>query len=98
MEINKIGSINKTHPVNEQNKTNSVASTPPTSSKDSVHFSEDSKIQSLHKKVMDIIKEVPDIRIDKVKEAQQLLESFNNPTDETLEIVSKKILNEFGIE
>lgn len=97
MNIDKIGPIKGIDPTNESKKVNSISQEKDSVGKDSVHFSSEGKTQALYKKAIEIIKNTPDVRMEKIKEAKQLLESLKNPSDEVLEEVSKKILNDFGI-
>lgn len=96
MEINKIGQPDNIQPTSNVKKTASASEVNGAQPKDSVVFSDDSKLQSLYKKAMSIVKNTPDTRADKIEEAKLLLESFKNPSNEVLEVVAKKILKDFG--
>lgn len=96
MEINKINSPNAIQSTQNAKKVNSIAQDA-VSEKDSVNFSEEGKTQALYINAMRVIKETPDIRMDKVEEARKLLESFKNPSNDILEDVAKKILSDFGV-
>lgn len=96
MEINKINSTNAISSTQNEKRVNAIAQDA-VAGKDSVDFSKEGKTQALYTKAMQVIKETPDIRMDKVEEARKLLASFKNPSDAMLEDISKKILRDFGL-
>ena len=95
MDINKINAINATQQTGGVKRTNKPTEVTP-EQKDSVSFSDQSKTKVLFNKAMEIVNNAPDVRVDKVEEARNLLESYKNPSDSILQEVSQKILREFG--
>jgi negative regulator of flagellin synthesis FlgM len=90
MVIDKIGSLNNI----VEPKKSSPASTAKTARKnDSVQISSEGKKAAETAKVAQAVKAAPDIRIDRVRELKQLIESgaYNFDKPEILETVADKI-------
>ncbi|OHD62826.1 MAG: flagellar biosynthesis anti-sigma factor FlgM [Spirochaetes bacterium RBG_13_51_14] len=90
MVIDKIGNINN---IVESKKSNPVTTAKETRKKDSVQISSEGKKAAEVSKVAQIVKESPDIRIDRVKEIKEQIAkgsyNFNDP--QILDKVADKI-------
>ena len=84
MGIDKIQNVNFNNGYNKINKNKSLNKT---SSSDSVNISEEAINKAETSKIMDIVKNSPDIREDKVREAK---ENINNP-DYINEAIAKSL-------
>ncbi len=79
MTIDKIGGINNIQSTNSVKKTNNVNKT----ASDSVDISRDAKISAQNEYLLNIIKEAPEVRTEKVKDGIELLKQYEK--DPTLE-------------
>jgi negative regulator of flagellin synthesis FlgM len=92
MVIDKIGNINN---IIEPKKSNPVTSTKETKKKDSVQISSEAKNAAEVSKLAQIVKDTPDIRIERIKEikAQIANGTYNFDKPEIIEMVADKIAN-----
>jgi negative regulator of flagellin synthesis FlgM len=92
MVIDKIGNINN---IIEPKKSNPVTSAKETKKKDSVQISSEAKNAAEVSKLAQIVKDVPDIRIERIKEikAQIANGTYNFDKPEILEMVADRIAN-----
>jgi len=93
MVIDKIGNINN---ISEPKKTKSVSARNETKkTDDSIHISTEGKRAAENARQIQIIKEVPDIRIDRVSEIKAKIAdgSYDFNDHKVLEMVADKIAN-----
>ncbi|MCK4796656.1 MAG: flagellar biosynthesis anti-sigma factor FlgM [Spirochaetes bacterium] len=94
MGIDKIGQINNYNGYNKINKKNSVKKT---NSSDSVNISKEAIDMADTNKIMEIVKNAPDVRADKINEVKAKL---NNPDyiDEAIANgLAEKIMEAFNV-
>jgi negative regulator of flagellin synthesis FlgM len=92
MVIDKIGNINN---IIEPKKSNPVTSAKETKKKDSVQISSEAKNAAEVSKLAQIVKDTPDIRIERIREikAQIANGTYNFDKPEILEMVADRIAN-----
>jgi len=92
MVIDKIGNINN---IIEPKKSNPVTSAKETKKNDSVQISSEAKNAAEVSKLAQIVKDTPDIRIERIKEikAQIADGTYNFDKPEILEMVADRIAN-----
>ena len=92
MVIDKIGNINN---IIEPKKSNPVTSAKEPKKKDSVQISSEAKSAAEVSKLAQIVKDTPDIRIERIKEikAQIANGTYNFDKPEILEMVADRIAN-----
>jgi negative regulator of flagellin synthesis FlgM len=90
MVIDKIGNINN---IIEPKKSNPVASAKEPKKKDSVQISTEGKQAAEVSKLGQIVKDTPDIRVDRVKEIKEQIANgtYNFDKPEILEMVADRI-------
>lgn len=93
MVIDKIGNINN---ITEPKSTKSVSKAKETKKADSIQISSEAKIAAENARYVQIVKDTPDIRMEKVKDIKARIQdgSYNNFSDDKiLEMVAEKIAN-----
>jgi len=92
MVIDKISNINN---IIEPKKSNPVANAKETKKKDSVQISTEGKEAAQVSKLAQTVKEVSDIRVDRVKEIKDQIAngSYNFNDSRILELVADRIVN-----
>ena len=90
MVIDKIGSINN---IVEPKKSSPAATSRTTKKNDSVQISSEGKKAAELSKAAQVVKAAPDVRVDRVRELKQLIESgaYNFDKPEILETVADRI-------
>ena len=79
MSINKINSVNG---INEYAKMNSASQTRRTDIKDSVSISNEALTRSEQKRIIEMVKSVPDVRVDRIAEVKAKLAANPNYFDD----------------
>jgi negative regulator of flagellin synthesis FlgM len=90
MVIDKIGNINN---IIEPKKSNPVASAKETKKKDSIEISSEGKKAAEASKVAQVVKDSPDIRIDRVQAIKEQIAngSYNFDDPNVLDMVAERI-------
>jgi negative regulator of flagellin synthesis FlgM len=90
MVIDKIGNINN---IIEPKKSNPVSSAKETKKKDSIEISSEGKKAADASKVAQLVKETPDIRMDRVQEIKEQIANgtYNFDDPKMLDMVAEKI-------
>ena len=94
MSIDKIGPLNN---YNNYNKVNKTDSSKKVSSSDSVNISKEALDKAENNRILEIVKNTPDVRIDRINE---LKSKINNPDyiDNAInDGLADKIMESFGI-
>lgn len=94
MGIDKIGPINNNQGYNKVNK---KKSTDKLSSSDSVKISSEAMNKAEQMKIMEIVNNTPDIRIDKVNEMKAKINDPDYINDKIVEDAADKIMESFNI-
>lgn len=92
MVIDKIGNINN---IIEPKKSNPVTSAKEIKKKDSIQISSEAKNAAEVSKLGQVVREAPDIRVDRVKEIKEQIANgtYNFDKPEILEMVADRIAN-----
>jgi len=93
MVIDKIGNINN---ITEPKNAKSVSKAKETKKTDSIQISSEAKKAAENARYIQIVKDTPDIRMDRVKDIKARIQdgSYNNFSDDkVLEMVAEKIAN-----
>lgn len=90
MSIDKIGSVNN---MNDYSKINSSSKAKKVVTSDSVNISNQAAELSENKRIMNMIKEAPDVRADRVKELKAKMEDPNYIDKNMVNFVADKILD-----
>lgn len=93
MSINKINSVNG---VNEYAKMNSASQAGKTSIKDSVSISNEALNRSEQKRIIEMIKSAPDVRVDRIAEVKAKLAANPNYFDDVAVVseTADKLMND----
>lgn len=94
MTINRVG---PTDPINNVNKTSKVQKNIETKQSDSISVSKSAIDKAELIKTAGIVKNSPDIRLDKVNEIKAKLQDPNYINDTVINSVADKIMEDFGI-
>lgn len=94
MGIDKIGNINNINGYNKINKTNS---TDKLKDGDSVSISKEALNKAEQAKIMEIVNNAPDVRIDRINEVKEKLKDPNYINDTLINSVADKIMDSFKI-
>ena len=95
MDIKKVTSVSSVQPISPKKSVDKTNAVKAEKHIDSVELTKNIEQQALYKKAMSIIAKTPDIRMDKVESAKKLLKTYENFSDEVLDVVAKKILDGF---
>ena len=93
MSIDKIGPVSN---YNNYNKVNKSDSSKKTGSSDSVSISKEALDMAENNRILEIVKNTPDVRIDRINEIKS---KINNPDyiDNAIKDTADKIMESFGI-
>jgi negative regulator of flagellin synthesis FlgM len=93
MSIDKIGPVSN---YNNYNKVNKSDSSKKTGSSDSVSISKEALDMAENNRILEIVKNTPDVRIDRINEIKS---KINNPDyiDNAIKETADKIMESFGI-
>lgn len=84
-------------PISRFNKTNKTERLAKKQDKDSVHVSEDAKLKAEIYMATEQVKMSPDIRMDRVAEVKKKLEDPNYISDEVIDKVAEKLMDQLNI-
>lgn len=94
MTINRVG---PTDPINNVNKTSKVQKNIETKKSDSISVSKSAIDKAELIKTAEIVRNSPDIRLDKVNEIKAKLQDPNYINETVINSVADKIMDDFGI-
>jgi negative regulator of flagellin synthesis FlgM len=94
MAIDKIGPINN---YNNLNKVNKTANLKKTDASDSVNISKEAAELAENNKILEIVKNTPDVRIDKINELKAKINDPDYINNAIKNGVADKIMESFGI-
>lgn len=94
MGIDKINPINNYNGLGKIGKTDSIKNN---NSKDSIDISTEAIMKAESNKIMDIVNNTPDIRMDKIAEIKEKLKDPNYINDRIIDKLSDNIIDIFKI-
>jgi len=84
-------------PISRFNKTHKAERPAKRQDKDSVHVSEDAKMKAEIYTATEQVKMSPDVRLDRVEEVKRKLEDPNYISDEVIDKVAEKLMDQLNI-
>lgn len=94
MKINRLGSVD---PVSDVNKLNKGSKAAKKESSDSISLSKEARESAELLRAAEIVRDAPDIRMDRVEEVKAKLQDPNYINDTVVDSVATSILDLFGI-
>jgi negative regulator of flagellin synthesis FlgM len=94
MSIDKINSVNN---YNGYNKIDKIDSSKNINSTDSINISNEAISKAESNKMLDIVKNAPDVRADKIAEIKEKLKNPDYINDKIVNSLSDKIMENFGV-
>ncbi len=94
MTIERLGPVD---PIQQYNKSDKVNKPQKTQSADSITVSDEAKLRSEIMQAIEMARDVPDIRQDRVEEVRAKLQDPSYIDDRVVDMVADEILSAFGI-
>jgi negative regulator of flagellin synthesis FlgM len=94
MAIDKIGPVNNYNNLNKVNKTGNLKKT---DASDSVNISKEASELAENSKILEIVKNAPDVRIDRINELKAKINDPDYINNAIKNGVADKIMDSFGI-